>query len=119
MPLGSTGSLTNYLMSGTKGQPVPAVGMGATLLGWTDRHPATIVAVGPNARWVDAQDDDYKRIDKNGMSESQEYEFSPNPKAPIVRYSLRKDGGYVRVGDSMSGARLRIGDRDCYYDFSF
>lgn len=119
MPLGSTGSLTNYLMSGTKGQPVPVVGMGATMLGWTDRHAATIVAVGPNGRWVEIRRDDAKRVDSNGMSEAQDYEFTPNPKAPVLRYSLRKDGGYVRVGEKFSGVRLRIGERDCYHDFSF
>lgn len=113
------GSLTNYLMSGTKGQPEPVVGMGATKLGWTDRRPATIVAVCQKLRWVDVQDDDYKRTDSNGMSDSQEYEFTPNPKATVVRYSRRKDGSYVLVGDKLGGARLRVGERGCYYDFSF
>mgnify|MGYP001576962564 CR=1 FL=1 len=35
-----TGSLINHLMSGSKGAE-PEVGMGATILGWSDRHPAT------------------------------------------------------------------------------
>lgn len=38
MKLGTqTGSTTNYLMSGVKGQPAPEIGMGVTLLHWTDR----------------------------------------------------------------------------------
>lgn len=39
------GSLNNLMLTGTKGQPTPEVGMGATQLGWTDRHAYTIVEV--------------------------------------------------------------------------
>lgn len=43
MKLGrETGSLINHLLSHSK-EPAPAVGMGATILGWSDRHPATVV----------------------------------------------------------------------------
>jgi primosomal protein N' len=49
MKLGAqTASLTNHLQSrATIGQPEPTVGMGATLLGWTDRYAGTIVEVLP------------------------------------------------------------------------
>jgi len=113
-----TGSLTNYLLSGTKGQPTPEVGMGATLLGWTDRHAYTIVEVA--ARRIGAQRDNAIRIDDNGMSESQDYRYEPQPTARVEHFTLRKNGAWVKEGESMrGGARLRIGDRREYYDFSF
>jgi len=120
MRLGTdTGSMINHLMSGTRGAPTPVVGMGATILGWTDRHPATIVAVSKTGSWVEIQEDNAKRTDSNGMSECQDYEFTPNTEAQVCRYSLRKNGAYVRVGDSVNGSRLRIGERSKYYDYSF
>lgn len=118
-----TGSLVN-LISGNAKYPEPEVGMGATILGWTDRNPATIVAVRTNkdgkAIEVQVQEDNYKRVDANGMSEMQDYEYTPNPEAPIRRYSLRNNGAWVRVGETAKGGqRLAIGRREKYHDFSF
>lgn len=123
MKLGTeTNSLMNHLMSGTKGAPQPTVGMGATRLGWTDRNPATIVEVrrfksGARAGQVSAvaiQDDNATRVDRNGMSESQEYTFTPNAEGAIQWFKADKSGSFK--GD---GGRLRIGERAKYYDFSF
>lgn len=66
MKLGTdTGSLTNYLLSGTNGQPKPVVGMGATILSWTDRHPATIVEVSKDYKVIAIQRDNFARIDES------------------------------------------------------
>lgn len=105
-----TGSVVNYLMSGSKGMPAPEVGMGATILMWSDRHAATIVKV--TKTQVHVKRDKAIRIDKNGVSETQEYRFEPDPDAPVeifrwTKKGLRKAGG---------GAALRIGDRDEYCD---
>ena len=113
----NTGSLINNILSQTTA--IPEVGMGATLLGWSDRYPATIVEVAPNGKKVGIQEDDFKRTDNNGMSEMQEYEFTPNTSRTIVYYTLRKNGRWVRKGESMNGASLQIGQRRAYYDFSF
>jgi hypothetical protein len=45
MKLGThTGSLTNHIYS--RAVPItPEVGMGCTLLSWSDRHPATIIDI--------------------------------------------------------------------------
>lgn len=135
LKLGSqTGSLVNHMLSaGTKGEPVPVVGMGCTFLSWTDRSAGTIVKVeeiGGSKRWlyqIECQADNAKRIDKNGMSESQEYEFSPNPEAYVeVWRKSRESGAWIRMKmgekgkyvQSKSGG-LRIGSRDYYHDFSF
>lgn len=99
----------------------PVVGGPATLLMFTDRHAFTVVGIeyfksGPRkgeVRLIKATQDRAKRIDKNGMSESQEYEYTTNPDAPIKVFRATKKGF---VGD---GGRLVTGHRDEYYDFSF
>lgn len=113
MKLGTeTASLSNYLMSGTKGQPTPQVGMGATILMWTDRKPATIVKV--TRTQIHVREDRAIRADKNGMSECQSYTFEEQPNAPVRVFRLRKTGAYK--GDR---GQLRIGERDSYHDYSF
>jgi hypothetical protein len=114
MKLGTeTASMTNYLMSGTKGEPTPVVGMGATILMWTDRHAATIVKVTPTQ--VHVQRDKATRIDANGMSEMQEHVFEADPTADVEIFRKTKRGWRKAGG----GHGLRIGDRDEYHDYSF
>ncbi len=109
-----TGSLMNHLAS--RQAPVtPEVGMGVTFLGWTDRHAGTIVKILSPTR-IQVQQDLATRTDSNGMSEAQTYEFAPNPSAPVQTFSLRKDGGYKKVGGT---SQLLIGKRSEYYDYSF
>ncbi|UTS52150.1 hypothetical protein [Synechococcus phage BUCT-ZZ01] len=131
MKLGTqTGSLVNHIYSrGVIGQPDAAVGMGATMLGWTDRYPGTVIEVFKIGKSIAlaVQEDDAKRIDKNGMSESQDYEFTPNPKGRVSHFKQKDDGTWVNVykdADTnrwkQTGSRgLRLGERDKYYDFSF
>ena len=125
-----TGSLMNHLYSrATKGQPEPVVGMGATLLSWTDREAATIVEVTKtkSGAWLIAvQEDNAQRIDSNGFSESQEYEYSPNPEAAKQWFRFEEAKGWrsVRQGEKgrwklTGGGGLLIGSRRKYHDFSF
>lgn len=69
-----TGSVMNCMMSANSS--VPKVGEGATILLWTDRHAYTIVEVSPDLKKVKLQRCDSRRTDTNGMSESQEYDYS-------------------------------------------
>lgn len=117
------GSLTN-LASGTGAEYEPKVGDGATQILWTDRNPYTIVEVipvksGPNKgkiHTVVVQADDYKRIDKNGpFTESQDYEYTPNPNAPREIVTKRKNGQWKDSG----GTKFALGWRDRYYDPHF
>lgn len=118
MKLGTeTGSLINHVMS-RSGDARPKVGMGCTILGWTDRHPGTIVEVSKSGKRIGVRGDLARRTDNNGPSENQTYEFSPNPAASTRYYSLRKTGRWVLVGQT-SGPQLAIGYRDKYYDYSF
>ena len=114
----TTGSLINNLYSGAGG-PEPEIGMGATVLHWTDRTACTIVEI-PNATTIVVQPDKTVRTDGLGMSDAQSYDYSPNPDARKYRYTLRKNGTWVTEGQSMkSGTRIAVGVRDSYYDYSF
>lgn len=133
MKLGSeTGSVINHLVSRqTIGQPDPVVGMGVTFLHWTDRSAGTIFRVWTRGayRYIECRDDEAKRIDKNGMSECQEYEFKTcvkgsrryfrqkvaDPSAPWIGCRMNEDGRWVQS----KSRGLRIGSRDKYHDFSF
>ncbi len=138
MKLGTqTNSFTNHVYArSTRGQPDPEVGMGATILCWTDRHAATIVAVGQwrGSTLLDVQRDYATRIDKNGMSECQTYEYHRNTFASIQRFWWDKkrmvwrevneaDGHKHKVKKVLSkpgqGRGLMIGVRREYHDFSF
>ena len=96
----------------------PEVGMGATIFLWSDRHACTIIDVKPKR--IVVQRDESIRIDKNGMSEIQEYEYKPDPSGYISEFSLRKNGTWVQVGHSYKdGTKLGIGFRREYYDYTF
>jgi hypothetical protein len=93
---------------------VPKVGDGATLLSWTDRHPATVVWVSPSGKTIRLQADSAVRKDDNGMSEVQAYEFSPDPEGPVRTARLTKKGWKVSKGPA-----VLIGHREKYHDYSF
>lgn len=125
MKLGTqTGSLINHIYS-RHANPEPAVGMGATICMWSDRHAVTIVEVAKG--YIVTQTDNVKRIDNNGMSESQSYEYTPNPEGSLQYWKLDKKGKYRVAYKNENGrlvfashsSHLGIGYREEYYDFSF
>jgi hypothetical protein len=112
-----TGSLHNHIISGSN-MSEPQVGMGATILYWTDRNAATITEVGKSGKIVRVVEDVAIRTDENGMSDSQTYRYEPGTGSPRT-FTLRKNGAWVEQGSSMKGTRLAIGARRHYYDYSF
>lgn len=113
------GNLNNRIMEGCN-VSVPTVGMGATKLYWSDRKACTVVEVSPNGKKIGVKRDIATRTDSNGMSESQEYSYETDETAPIEYYTLRKNGAWVKEGESLRyGQRLSVGYREEYYDFSF
>lgn len=115
MRLGTeTGSVVNYVMSGSQGGPVPTVGMPATILLWTDRHAATVVAVSPSGKTVTVREDRAIRTDRNGLSEIQHYTYTPNPDGALTTFRLGKRGWR-----SAGGRGLHLGERAEYRDPSF
>jgi len=119
-----TGSLMNHVFSGYNDEP--AVGMGATILMWSDREPATIIEVNQKKRYIVVQEDRAERIDNNGMSEAQQYAYSPNPEGSKRIYRKMKNGRwqehYINPETNRlvkAGGYLSIGEREKFYDFSF
>lgn len=122
-----TGSVNNHISSrAILGAPEPEVGMGATLLGWTDRHPATVIEW--DGKTLVVQEDNYQRIDDRGMDERQDYTYSPNPNGS--KTSFRRDrNGFWKAGavnpetgrwkQAGSGYGVTVGRREKYHDFSF
>jgi hypothetical protein len=128
MNLGTqTSSVVNHLYSRmTKDTPTPTVGMGATVLCWSDRRAATVISVENNI--VTVQEDTATRVDDNGMSEDQTYTYAPNPTGYVQHFRIGKDGKFTEVTKNSTTGRwnkqgsssgLILGFRRQYYDFSF
>lgn len=131
MKLGTeTGSLINHFYGNASNGITPEVGMGVTFLGWTDRHPGTInkIETKNGKTFIYVSYDLYKRIDDNGFSESQEYEYTSDPEAHNYTYrfnektstwenvNLNPATGRFKIN---KGNRILIGRREKYHDFSF
>lgn len=126
MNLGTqTASLINHLYSRTE-NPTPVVGMGATILQWSDRTAGTVIAITNGI--VSVQEDNAVRTDGNGMSDSQSYEYTANPDGYVRNYRFNKRTGNWNevVVNPVSGRWVKQGDqgiifgrRNQYYDFSF
>ena len=80
--------------------PEPKVGNGVYYCVGTDRHPATIIEISPSGKTITIQDDDYKRVDGRGLSEWQEYEFTPNPNGSThtCRWNAKRKGWVTQGG---------------------
>jgi hypothetical protein len=114
MRLGSeTGSLINHVMTGPSAI-VPTVGMGVTICMWSDRHAGTVVRVSPSGKTLWYQEDTAIRIDSNGMSEMQDYAYTPNSGATVEVARLNKRGQWKSAGRGVT-----LDSRRAYYDFSF
>jgi hypothetical protein len=109
----ATGSLVNHVQSSFQ-QPEPVVGMGCTILGWTDRVAGTVIQVGKG--WINVQEDRFELVEGNYFSESQHYRFSPNPHGYVQTFRRKKDGSW-RIG--RDGKGLLLGKREKYRDPHF
>jgi hypothetical protein len=122
------GSLTNRLMESPTTIKAE-IGMGATLTSYTDRTAGTVVEVfTKNGKtFVVVQEDNAERTDDNGMSESQEYAYTPNPNGSKHTYRQEENGQYVGVKFNektkrwakTDGLGLCLGHRDEHYDYNF
>lgn len=95
----------------------PVIGMGATVFHWTDRSAGTIERVSASGKRIWIRQDTATRIDKNGMSDCQEYSYAANPQGTLYEASLRKNGRWILKGgkDTVVG----IDFRRAYHDYSF
>jgi hypothetical protein len=115
------GSFVNHLLGGAN-QKTPEVGMGATMLRWSDRAPATVVEVlhfksgakKGQVRGVVVTEDDYEVTSGSIWDGSAKYEFTSNPESPRrATYLINQHGQFVLKG---STEKLAMGYRDCYRD---
>lgn len=124
-----TGSLVNHLYSRmTVGAPEPEVGMGATLLSWTDRNAATVVAVWKQGAsdFIALTDDDAQLVDGSTMSERQVYEYTPRPDGYRTTFRRRPGRAWEAVLQNDAGRWVKaespgllLGRRETYRDPSF
>ena len=113
-----TGSLVNNIMNEAP-TIIPEIGMGATRLGWSDRNAFTVIDV-LSPKEIRVQRDLAKRIDNNGMSDCQTWEYESNPEGSIYHLTLRKNGRWLQKGcGKKSSNGWVIGLREEYFDFSF
>jgi hypothetical protein len=92
----------------------PTVGMAATICYYSDRAAATVVYVSETGYKVIVKEDHAVRVDNNGMSEIQKYEYTPNPLGREHVFYRNQHGDYAQRGKS-----LHLGDRRAYHDYSF
>lgn len=99
---------------------VPSIGTPVTLAWWSDNDPATIIAVSANGKRITVQADIATRVDGNGMSDCQTYEYERDPEGRTYVFSQRKNGRWYLIGQEMRSTPVcHIGSRRKYYDFSF
>ena len=117
----------------------PYVGMGATYNSWSDRSPLTVIEIikEKNYEIIVCQEDFAKRTDSNGMSESQNYEYSPNPDGCLYyvrsKEVISKEGVPAKIYENVRKNEktgrwnvikwhrtpISFGRRNKYHDFSF
>lgn len=135
MKLGTqTGSVINHLHSrAVIGEPTPVVGMGVTILGWTDRHAGTIYSVTEITSKayqyvIEVGIDDAKVVAGSSHDGSAQYEFTQRPDRPRSTYRKNRKTGFwegaainAETGRLVKsgGKGLRIGEREEYRDPSF
>lgn len=129
-----TTSLVNHLHSrAVIGEPAPKVGMGCTILGWSDRNPGTIQSVTELTSKVylyeiEVTSDDSQVVSGSEHDGSATYKFTPCPAGYRSLYRKNKKTGFWeathrneagRLVKTKSGQGIRIGERDKYRDPSF
>ncbi len=95
-------------------QPLPEVGMGATLVFYSDRHACTISRVSKSGKTFWMKRDEAKRLDTKGMTESQRYAYFSNESESEIRVNLSKQGW-----KTSGGQKVWVGIRDQHFDYSF
>ncbi|HEX8556710.1 MAG TPA: hypothetical protein VF668_01335 [Pyrinomonadaceae bacterium] len=113
------GSFQNLMMGRAAAASVvtPTVGMGATEVMYSDRHAFTVVEVISPTR-IKVRADRATRVDKNGMSDAQQYKFTPDPKGRERVLTKRRNGKWVPVGESQNAPGFLLGVRSEYRDYT-
>lgn len=94
----------------------PALGMGCTVLHYSDRTAHTVIYVSKSGKTAWIRRDKALRTDGNGMSDSQTYTYTPDPEGEQSQIRLSKHGDWRQVGTKYP---VLLGARREYFDFSF
>jgi hypothetical protein len=129
-----TANLISNILTACYGGLTPEAGMGVTVCHYSDRNAGTIVAVRTRkdgtVREIDIRKDKVTRVDGRGMTDAQEYIYEPGAEdAPVTTWRRDSKGvfrqlytdwdGKVRMASARDGAKLALGMRDEFYDYSF
>lgn len=107
-------------MSKSNENIAPKVGMPATYSPYSDCYPCTVVEVSKSGKTITVQMDDYRVCAGSAYDGSAKYEIVRNESGPKSSFSLRKNGRWVRVGDTAkSGCRVYLGFARRHYDPHF
>lgn len=109
-----SGSFINQI-SGTSPNTIPQVGMGLTVMHYTDRSAGTITRISKTGKTFWYKADRAIRIDQNGVSESQKYDYQFQPDVKEIACRRRKSGQWY----DRFGHKVCLGYRQAYFDFSF
>jgi len=121
-----TGSAINAIYSRmTRGAPEPEIGMGATLLHWTDRTAATVIAWDPPILTV--REDTATVVAGSAYDGSAVYAYTENTQGTEHSFRCDKNGAWAAVRRNpatgrwkkTSGPGLIVGFRREYRDPSF
>ena len=88
---------------------VPVLNEAATVLSYSDRYPCTVISV--TDKEIIVQEDHARRIDSNGMSETQNYDYSRNVygrtftyRKVTIHYNLTKEEAKQHCQDRESSS---------------
>lgn len=99
----------------------PVVGMGVTHILHSDRNAWTVIKVISPKRIVIQRDRSF-RVDKNGMSDNQSWEFEPDEQGMTRVITLRSDGRWREAGSTKGSTKgsttYLVGSRDEFYDYT-
>lgn len=96
----------------------PIVGEGATIQMWADAHPQTIIEVSSDLKTVVVQEDN-AILDPTALPMSNKWILGRNTEGVINTFTLRKNGRYIKKGNTMNGQALSLGGRRKYYSYEF
>lgn len=102
----------------TKERMKPVVGDGAHVSNGVDTHSVTIIDVSENGKRVIVQRDDVKPAE-DAKPYSNDWEITPNPNNPTACFTLRKNGRFVQIGDSMNSWTVLLSGRYYYHCYEF
>jgi hypothetical protein len=97
------------------------VGDGCTISVGSDRYAYTVIEVSASGNRAKVQSDTAKLVGGEIMSESQKYEYTPNPNGKVVEIYRNSRGAWREKGAGRrgSGIFVYLGVRREYRDPSF